>query len=144
LLLIVNNVCYNTRSLKTDVVLQRRYAGVQTDGVLLEYHLLLDQRVGLLLEEVHLIDVALLQLEEVFLKVADVFNDLLQDVIRGLSCMVLKRSALRSQQLDFLLVVIKHLGRLLCISVKLVYAVFNGNLARFVGTAGREVSLHLL
>lgn len=104
----------------------------------------MNQRVSLLLEEVHLIYVALLKLIKIFLKVADVFDDLLEDVIRGLSCMVLQRSALRPQQLDLLFVVVKHLSGFLSVPVELVDAVFNRNLAWPVRTAWGEVSLHLL
>ena len=54
-------------SLEPDVVLDGRDASVQCNSVLLKNNLLLNECIGLLLKEVHLVDVAVLQLEEVFL-----------------------------------------------------------------------------
>ena len=84
-------------------------AGIKADCVLLNDNLLLDQRVDLLLQEVAFIDVVCLKLLVVFLQVGDVFNDLLEDVVSSLSCMMLKRGALASEQLNFLLVVVQQL-----------------------------------
>ena len=72
-------------------------AGVESDGVLLNDDLLLDEGVGLLLEEVVLVLVGGLELEEVLLKVGDVFDDLLKNVIGGLSGVVLEGGTLTSQ-----------------------------------------------
>ena len=52
----------------------------------------------------------MLHLDEVFLQVGDILNDLLQDVVGRLSRVVLKSSALRSQQLNFLLVIVQALN----------------------------------
>ena len=89
-------------------------AGVECDGVLLDRKLLLNQCVDLLLEEVDLIYVVLLQLLEVFLKVGDVLNDLLQDIIRRLGGVMLERGALGAQELHFLLVIVEKLDGLFC------------------------------
>ena len=71
-------------------------ASVKTDGVLLYDNLLLNQSVHLLLEEVALIDVVWLKLLEVFLQIGDVLDNLLQNVIRGLSRVMFERGALWS------------------------------------------------
>ena len=76
-------------SLKTNITFNGRDAGVQGDGVLLKSDSLLDELVSLLLEEVNLIDVLSLEVEVVFFKVGDVFDDLLQDVIGGLGSVML-------------------------------------------------------
>ena len=73
---------------------------------MLEDHLLLDERIRLLLEEVHLVHVAGLHLIEVLLEVANVLDDLLKDVIGRLCCVVLKRGTFRTQQLNLFLVVV--------------------------------------
>lgn len=64
--------------------------------------------VGLLLEEVDLVDVDLLQFQVVLFKVGDVLDDLLKDVVSGFSCMVLECGALRSEELHLLFVIVEH------------------------------------
>ena len=86
-------------------------AGIKLNGILLNGDLLLNQSIDLLFEEVALIDIISLQLLVVLLKVGDVLNDLLQDIISSLGGVVLKCSALRTQELHFLLVVIQQLDR---------------------------------
>ena len=100
-------------SLVADVVLDGVDAGVELDGVLLHGDFLLDERVDLLLEEVALVDVVRLQLLVVLLQVGDVLDDLLQDVVRRLSRVVLQGGALGAKELHFLLVVVQKLDRLL-------------------------------
>lgn len=58
-----------TKSLKANVVFNGSNASINSDCILLQDQLLLHKSVGLLLNEVDLIHVALLQLVEVFLKV---------------------------------------------------------------------------
>ena len=91
---------------------------VETDGILLDSDLLLNQSVDLLLEEVALIHVVLLKFLEVFLKVGNVLNDLLQDIVGRFRGMVLQSCALASQELHFLLVVIEQLDGLFRVSLK--------------------------
>ena len=88
---------------------------VQADSILLHHDLLLDQRVDLLLQEVALVHIVLLQLLEVFLKVGDVFDDLLEDVIGRLCGVMLESGAFTPQELHFLLVVIQKFHSLLCV-----------------------------
>ena len=74
----------------------------------MESDTLLDQLVGLLLEEVDLVDVDLLELEVVLFEVGNVFDDLLEDVVGRFSCVVLQRCALGSEQLHLFFVIVKH------------------------------------
>ena len=90
---------------------------VEANSILLHNDLLLDESVDLLLEEVALIDVVLLQLHEVLLQVGDVLNDFLENIICGLSSVMLKCGALASQELHFLLVVVQQLDGLFCVSL---------------------------
>ena len=69
-------------------------ASVECNRVLLHHNLLLHQRVHLLLEEVHLVDVVDLELLEVFLQIRDILNNLLQNVIGRFSRVVLESCAL--------------------------------------------------
>ena len=92
-------------------------AGVKADSVLLNNDLLLDEGVNLLFKEVTLVNVVRLQLLVVFLQVRDVFDDLLEDIIGGLSRVMLESSALGSEELHFLLVVIQHLDSLSSLSL---------------------------
>ena len=100
-------------SLVANIVLNGVNTCVQADSVLLHRDLLLDDGVDLLLEEVALVDVVLLELLVVLLKVGDVLDDLLQDVVGGLRCVMLKCGTLASQQLHLLLVVVKQLDSFL-------------------------------
>ena len=93
-------------------------ASIEADGVLLDDDLLLDEGVNLLLEEVALVDVVLLELLVVLLEVGDVLDDLLQDVVSGLRCVVLQRRALRPQELHFLLIVVQKLDSFFCVSLE--------------------------
>ena len=100
-------------SLVANIVLNGVNTCVKADSVLLDRDLLLDDGVDLLLEEVALVDVVLLELLVVLLEVGDVLDDLLQDVVGGLRCVMLKCGALASQQLHLLLVVVKQLDSFL-------------------------------
>ena len=97
------------RSLVAYFALNRVNASVKADSILLQNDLLLDEGVDLLLKEVALIYIDLLMLLEVFLKVGNILDDLLKDVVSGLSGMMLQCGALASQQLHFFLVVIQEL-----------------------------------
>ena len=81
-------------SLVANIVLDCVNTGVELDGVLLNSNLLLDQGIHLLFEEVALVDVISLLLLVVLLKVSDVLDDLLQDVIGGLRSVMLQCCAL--------------------------------------------------
>ena len=83
-----------TLSLVANIVLNRVDARVELDGVLLHGNLLLDQGIHLLFEEVALVDIVSLLLLVVFLKVGNVLDDLLEDVIGGLRGVVLQCCAL--------------------------------------------------
>ena len=109
-----DSVTNSSFSLVADLILNAMNAGVECDGVILDRELLLNQCVDLLLEEVDLIYVVLLQLLEVLLKVRNVLNDLLQDVIRRLGRMMLESGALGAQELHFLLVIVEKLDGLFC------------------------------
>ena len=65
-------------------------ARVESDRVLLDHNFLLNQSVDLLLEEVALVCIVDLELAEVFLQVRDIFDDLLENIIRCLRGVVLK------------------------------------------------------
>ena len=84
-------------------------ASIETDSVLLHDDLFLDQGIDLLLQEVALVDVDLLMFLEVFLKIWDVLNNLLQNIVGCLGGVMLQRGALASQQLHLLLIVIQQL-----------------------------------
>ena len=92
-------------------------AGVQGDGVLLQDNLLLNKSVNLLFKEVALVDIVRLELLVVLLKVGDVFDDLLQDIVSRLSRVVLKSCALASEELHFFLVVIEKLDGVFGVSL---------------------------
>ena len=96
-------------SLIANFVLNGVNAGVEADGILLQSDLLLDKSVDLLLQEIALIDVDLLMLLEIFLKVGNIFNDLLQNVICRLRSMMLQSSTFASKQLHLFFVVIQKL-----------------------------------
>ena len=81
-------------SLVAHIVLNDMDALVQTDSVLLDHDLLLHERVHLLLEEVHLVNVVDLELLKVFLQIRDILNNLLQNVIGRFGRMVLESCAL--------------------------------------------------
>ena len=81
-------------SLVADFILNLVNACVQADSVLLHHNLLLNQCIDLLLQEVTLVDVIRLQLLVVFLQVSDVLNDLLQDIVCSLCCMMFQSCAL--------------------------------------------------
>ena len=87
-------------------------AGVESNGILLDDDLFLDEGVDLLLEEVALVNIVDLQLLIVFLQVGNVFNNFLEDVVGRLRGVVLERSALGPQELHFLLVVVQKLDGL--------------------------------
>ena len=97
------------KSLVAYFALNRVNASVKADSILLQNDLLLDEGVDLLLKEVALIYIDLLMLLEVFLKVGNILDDLLKDIVSGLSGMMLQCGALASQQLHFFLVVIQEL-----------------------------------
>ncbi len=61
-------------SFVTNVSLDAANTRIESDGVLLEGNAFLNQLVGLLLEEVDLIDIDLLQLEVLLLKVCNVLD----------------------------------------------------------------------
>ena len=84
------------RSFVTNIIFDRVNASVKSNGILLHNDLLLHQSVHLLLEEVALVSIVDLELLEVFLKIGDVLNDLLQNVIGRLSGVVLQSCALRA------------------------------------------------
>ena len=81
-------------SLVANIVLDCMDARVELDSILLHGNLLLDQGIHLLFEEVALVDVISLLLLVVLLKVGDVLDDLLQDVIGGLRSVMLQCCAL--------------------------------------------------
>ena len=56
----------------------------------------MDEYVGLLLKEVTLICISVLELQEVLLEIADVFDNLLQNVVCGLGSLMLKGGTLTS------------------------------------------------
>ena len=64
-------------------------ASVQSDGILLNDNLLLNQGIDLLFEEVALIDIINLQLLVIFLKIWDIFDYLFKDIVCRLRCMML-------------------------------------------------------
>ena len=97
-------------SLVADIALDGLDTSVEADSILLERHLLLDESVHLLLKEVAFVDVVDLKLLVVFVKVGDVFNDLLQDIISGFGSMMFQGCALAPKELHFFLVVIQHLN----------------------------------
>ena len=84
-------------------------ACVESNCVLLHNNLLLDKRVDLLLEEVAFVAVSCLDLLEIFLKVCDVFDDFLKNVVGSFGGMVFQSGALRSEELHFFLVVVQEL-----------------------------------
>ena len=67
----------------------------------------------LLLQEIHVVDVHLLQLAEVSFEVRDVFKHVLQHVIYRLRRLVLQRGAFAAQYLGVLLVLIHLLREIL-------------------------------
>ena len=81
-------------SFVTNVSLDAANTRVESDGVLLEGDAFLHQLVGLLLEEVDLVDIDLLELEVILLEVGNVLDDLLENVVSGFSCVVLERCTL--------------------------------------------------
>ena len=105
-------------SLVADIALDGLDAGIEADSILLERHFLLDESVDLLLKEVAFIDVVDLKLLVVFVKVGDVFNNLLQDIICSLGSMVLQGGALAPKELHFFLVVVQHFNGFFCVSLK--------------------------
>ena len=94
-------------SLIADLALHVGHAVVNHNGVLLQAHLLLLQLTGLLLQELHLVQVLLLDLPEVLLQIVDVFENFLQDVVEALCALMLERGALGTQQLRVLLVLVE-------------------------------------
>ena len=104
-------------SLIADIILNGVNARIKADSVLLHQDLLLNQRVDLLLEEVALIDIVCLQLLEVLLQVRNVVNDLLEDVIRSLCCVVLQRGALTTQELHLFLIVVQKFHGFFAVSL---------------------------
>ena len=64
-------------------------ASVQSDGILLNDNLLLNQGIDLLFEEVALVDIINLQLLVIFLKIWDIFDYLFKDIVCRLRCMML-------------------------------------------------------
>ena len=93
-------------SLIANLVLNGVNAGIEADSILLQSDFLLDESVDLLLQEIALIDVDLLMLLEIFLKVGNIFNNLLQNVICRLGSMMLQSSTFASKQLHLFFVVI--------------------------------------
>ena len=69
-------------------------ACVKAYSVLLDYHLLLDDSVNLLLEELALVSIVDLELIEILVKVGDVLDNFFQDVICSLCSMMLQGGAL--------------------------------------------------
>ena len=90
---------------------------IEADRILLQNDLLLDEGVDLLLKEVALIYIDLLMLLEIFLKVGNILDDLLEDVVSGLSSVMLQCGALASKQLHFFLVVIQKLDGIFRVSL---------------------------
>ena len=104
-------------SLIADIILDGVNARIKADSVLLHHDLLLNQRVDLLLQEVALIDIVCLQLLEVLFQVGNVVDDLLQNVIRSLCCVVLQRGTLTAQELHLFLIVIEKLHGFFAVSL---------------------------
>ena len=104
-------------SLETDIVFDGVNAGVDADRVLLKNDLLLDQSVHLLFEEVALVAIVDLDLVEILLQVSNVFDDFLQDVIGGLSGVMLESSTLWSEQLHLLFIVLQKFDRFFAVSL---------------------------
>ena len=71
-----------------------------------------------MLEELALIGIVELELCEILIKVMDVFDDLLQDIVRSLCSMMLQGGALAPQKLHFLLVVVQTLDRFFRVSLQ--------------------------
>ena len=99
-------------SFVTNVSLDAANTRIKSDGVLLEGNAFLNQLVSLLLEEVDLVDIDLLELEVILLKVGNILDDLLENVVSGFSRVVFERCTLRAQQLDLFLVIVEHLAGL--------------------------------
>ena len=94
-------------SLIANVLLDRGHPVVEGDGVLLQGDLLLVERGDLGLEEVHLVDVRLLNFQEVLFEVGQVFNHFLEGVVHGFGGVVLQGGALRAKQLHVLFVLVE-------------------------------------
>ena len=96
-------------SFETNIVLNCSYTSIESNGILLQDDLLLHQSVCLLLKEVAFVDICLLKFLEIFLKVCNVLNDLLQYIVSRFSCVVLEGRTFTAEQLHLFLVVIEHL-----------------------------------
>lgn len=73
----------------------------------MESDLLLVKSGNLSLQVVNLVNVGLLVLQVVFFKVGNVLNNFLQNVVGGLSSVMLQSCALTSQELNVLLVLVQ-------------------------------------
>ena len=81
-------------SLIADLTFNGVNACVKAYSVLLDYHLLLDDSVNLLLEELALVSIVDLELIEILVKIGDVLDNFFQDIVSSLCSMVLQGGAL--------------------------------------------------
>ena len=80
-----------------DVLLTGGDSCVQSDRVLLKRNLLLVKSGYFCFQEVHLINILLLNLQVVSLEVGEILNHFFQDVVTSFSSMVFQSSAFRSE-----------------------------------------------
>ena len=99
-------------SLEADLVLDLVDACIKQSVRLLQGVLLLQELLMLLLEECHLILIAVLEFPEIPFEVCDILEDALEEVVQVLGHLVLQARTLTPKELPLALVLIQVVGQL--------------------------------